>query len=119
AARRRKPMLLFDLAVPRDIEPGVATLADAYLYTVDDLERAVEDNRRSRHEAAEAAEAIIDLQVARFMEAVQASGRQETLLRLRALGERTRDQTLAQARQQLAAGRDPEQVLQFLAHTLT
>src|SRR5690606_30580308 len=32
AARRRKPMLLFDLAVPRDIEPGVATLADAYLY---------------------------------------------------------------------------------------
>ncbi|KAF1688352.1 glutamyl-tRNA reductase [Pseudoxanthomonas taiwanensis] len=119
AARRRKPMLLFDLAVPRDIEPGVATLADASLYTVDDLERAVEDNRRSRHEAAEAAEAIIDLQVARFMEAVQASGRQETLLRLRALGERTRDQTLAQARQQLAAGRDPEQVLQFLAHTLT
>lgn len=119
AARRRKPVLLFDLAVPRDIEPGVAALADAYLYTVDDLERAVEDNRRGRHEAAEAAEAIIDLQVARYMEALQAGGRQETLKRLRALGESTREDTLARARQQLAAGRDPDQVLQFLAHTLT
>ena len=119
AARRRKPMLLFDLAVPRDIEPGVAMLNDAYLYTVDDLERAVEDNRRSRHEAAEAAEAIIDLQVARYMEALRAGGRQETLKRLRTLGETTRDDTLVRARQQLASGRDPEEVLQFLAHTLT
>ena len=119
AARRRKPMLLFDLAVPRDIEPGVSMLNDAYLYTVDDLERAVEDNRRSRHEAAEAAEAIIDLQVARYMEALRAGGRQETLKRLRTLGESTRDDTLARARQQLAGGRDPEEVLQFLAHTLT
>src|SRR5690606_17666973 len=42
AVRRRKPVLLFDLAVPRDIEAGVSSLDDAYLYTVDDLERAVE-----------------------------------------------------------------------------
>src|SRR5690606_18397144 len=78
AVRKRKPMLLFDLAVPRDIEAGVAGLDDAYLYTVDDLERAVEDNRRGRHEAAEAAEAIIDLQVARFMGTVRAGERQDS-----------------------------------------
>ncbi|MBD9369354.1 glutamyl-tRNA reductase [Xanthomonas sp. XNM01] len=119
AARRRKPVLLFDLAVPRDIEAGIADLADAYLYTVDDLERAVEDNRRSRHEAAEAAEAIIDLQVARYMETLQAAGRQDSLKRLRALGDGTRDEVLARARQQLAGGRDPDEVLQFLANTLT
>ena len=119
AARRRKPVLLFDLAVPRDIEAGVTGLSDAYLYTVDDLERAVEDNRRGRHEAAEAAEAIIDLQVARYMETVQAGGRQETLKRLRALGDSTRDELLARARQQLSGGRDPDEVLQFLANTLT
>ncbi|GAB3514844.1 glutamyl-tRNA reductase [Pseudoxanthomonas daejeonensis] len=119
AARRRKPVLLFDLAVPRDIEPRVAALADAYLYTVDDLERAVEDNRRGRHEAAEAAEAIIDLQVARYMETLHAGGRQETLKRLRSLGDSTRDELLARARQQLAGGRDTDEVLQFLAHTLT
>ena len=119
AVRRRKPMLLFDLAVPRDIEAGVASLDDAYLYTVDDLERAVEDNRRGRHEAAEAAEAIIDLQVSRFMDQVRAGERQDSLRRLRALGDATREEILERARQQLVAGRDPDQVLQFLAHTLT
>ncbi|KAF1708783.1 glutamyl-tRNA reductase [Pseudoxanthomonas kalamensis DSM 18571] len=119
AARRHKPMLLFDLAVPRDIDPRVAELRDAYLYTVDDLERAVEDNRNRRREAAEAAEAIIDLQVARYIETVQASGRQAPLLRLRAHGDAAREDVLAKARQQLANGRDPAEVMDFLAHTLT
>jgi len=119
ARRKRKPMLLFDLAVPRDIEPGVAALSDAYLYTVDDLERAVEDNRRGRRAAAEEAEVIIDLQVARFIENLHASTRQEPLKRLRAHGEAARSETLARARQQLAQGRDPAQVLDFLANTLT
>lgn len=117
--RKHKPMLLFDLAVPRDIEPSVATLADAYLYTVDDLERAVEDNRRGRREAAEAAEAIIELQVARYIENLHASSRQEPLKRLRAHGDAAREDVLAKARQQLASGRDAEEVLDFLAHTLT
>jgi glutamyl-tRNA reductase len=117
--RRRKPMLLFDLAVPRDIEPTVAELGDAYLYTVDDLERAVEDNRRSRREAADAAEAIIELQVARYLENLHASTRHAPLKRLRAHGESTRDDVLARARQQLANGRDTDEVLEFLANTLT
>jgi len=119
AARRRRPMLLFDLAVPRDIAPDVAELEDAYLYSVDDLERAVEDNRRSRREAAGAAEAIIDLQVTRYVETLQASTRHAPLMRLRAHGESARDETLTRARQQLAAGRPAAEVLEFLAHTLT
>ena len=117
--RRHRPMLLLDLAVPRDIAEDVATLRDVFLYTVDDLERAVEDNRRSRREAADAAEAIIDVQVGRFMESLRAGAHTEPLKRLRALGEATREDVLAKARQQLANGREPEQVLDFLAHTLT
>ncbi len=119
ARRRHKPMLLFDLAVPRDIEPEVAQLDDAYLYTIDDLERAVEDNRRGRREAAEAAEALIELQVARYVENLHASTRQEPLKRLRAHGDSAREEVLAKARQQLAHGRDAGEVLDFLAHTLT
>jgi len=119
AQRRHRPMLLLDLAVPRDVEPAVAELKDAFLYTIDDLERAVEDNRRSRREAAEAAEAIVDLQVARFVEARQASGRVAPVKRLRAHGETARDEVLAKAQQQLAAGHDPAEVLEFLANTLT
>ncbi|WP_115512420.1 glutamyl-tRNA reductase [Xanthomonas arboricola] len=118
-ARKRKPMLLFDLAVPRDIEASVATLSDAYLYTVDDLERAVEDNRRSRREAADQAEAIIDLQVARYVETVQANARQAPLKRLRAFGDSTRDELLAKARQQLSNGKPADEVLEQLAHALT
>ena len=118
-ARRHKPMLLFDLAVPRDIEPGVGELADAYLYTVDDMERAVEENRRSRREAAAEAEAIIDLQVSRYMENLRATHLQAPLKQLRAFGEATRAELLDKARQQLAHGKSADEVLEQLAHGLT
>lgn len=119
AQRRHRPMLLLDLAVPRDIAADVAELDDVYLYTVDDLERTIEDNRRGRREAANEAEAIIDLQVARFVETLAASTRTEPLKRLRAHGELAKADVLARARQQLAAGGDPGEVLDYLAHTLT
>ena len=119
AHRRHRPMLLLDLAVPRDIDAAVADLKDVFLYTVDDLERAIEDNRRSRREAAQEAEAIIELQTARFVETSLAATRQAPLKRLRAHGQRARDEALAKARQQLASGRDPQEVLDLLAHTLT
>lgn len=119
AARRHRPMLLLDLAVPRDIAADVAELKDVFVYTVDDLERAIEDNRRSRREAAAEAEAIIELQVARYVESLAAGTRTEPLKRLRAHGEVARAEALAKARQQLAAGEPPDAVLEYLAHTLT
>ena len=118
-ARRHRPMLLLDLAVPRDIAGDVATLNDVFLYTVDDLERAIEDNRRSRREAANEAEAIVEMQVARYVETLVASTRTAPLKRLRAHGEAAKAEALAKARQQLAAGEDPQAVLDFLAHALT
>ena len=118
-ARRHRPVLLLDLAVPRDIESEVADLRDVFLYTVDDLEHVIEDNRRSRREAAMQAEAIINLHAARFIEHWQASGQQQPLLRLRAHGEAARADALAKARRQLAAGMPAEQALELLAHSLT
>ncbi|WP_101925236.1 MULTISPECIES: glutamyl-tRNA reductase [Luteimonas] len=118
-ARKHRPMLLMDLAVPRDIAADVASLDDVFLYTVDDLERTIDDNRRGRREAANDAEAIIDLQVTRYTEARAASGRNAPLKRLRAHGDSVRAESLARARQQLAAGQSPEAVLELLAHTLT
>ena len=119
ATRKHRPMLLLDLAVPRDIAPDVAELKDVFLYTVDDLERAIEDNRRSRREAATEAEAIVELQVARFTETMVASTRTEPLKRLRAHGEAAIADVLSRAQHQLAAGQDPSEVLNYLAHTLT
>ena len=57
-SRRHQPMLLVDIAVPRDIEAEVADLDDVYLYTVDDLQGIVEQNMASRREAAKQAEAM-------------------------------------------------------------
>jgi len=119
ALRKRRPMLLMDLAVPRDIEPDVAELEDAFLYTVDDLDRAVEQNRRSRGDAAQQAETIVDLQVGRYAQALALGARNEPLKRLRAHGEATRAELLARARQQLASGQDPAAVVEQLAHALT
>ena len=51
--RRHKPVLMIDLAVPRDIEPEVGSLRDVFLYTVDDLENIVDKNIGSRREAAD------------------------------------------------------------------
>ncbi len=118
-ARKHKPMFLLDLAVPRDIAADVAELPDVYLYTVDDLEQVIEDNRASRREAANEAEVIIDLQVQHFVAWSQAQGNQNALKKLRSSGEQTRDALLGQAREQLANGQDPKIVLELLAHQLT
>ncbi|MGY0558156.1 MULTISPECIES: glutamyl-tRNA reductase [unclassified Lysobacter] len=119
ATRKHRPMLLLDLAVPRDIAADVASLRDVYLYTVDDLERSIEDNRQGRREAANQAEAIVEVQVARFMESMIGRTRTAPLKRLRAHGEAVRAEALAKAKAQLAAGEEPSAVLDFLAHTLT
>lgn len=117
--RRRRPMFLLDLAVPRDIEPTIATLEDVFLYTVDDLEQVIDESRRSRREAAEQAEAIIELQVEHYLAWWRASDDRDTLKRLRQDGEATRDAVLARASALLAQGKTPQQALEYLAHTLT
>ena len=83
------------------------------------LEQVIEDNRRSRREAAEQAEAIIDLQVDHYLAWWHASGHQETLRQLRQRGEAERDAALARAREALAQGRSAEDALEWLAHSLT
>ncbi|MFA5590505.1 MAG: glutamyl-tRNA reductase [Lysobacteraceae bacterium] len=117
--RRHRPMFLLDLAVPRDIEPAISELDDVFLYSVDDLEQVIDENRRSRREAANQAEAIIELQVEHYLSWWRASGEQDTLKQLRQSGEATRDAVLARASELLAQGRSPQQALEYLAHTLT
>src|SRR6056300_1303708 len=57
--RRFRPVLMIDLAVPRDIEAEVADLSDIYLYSVDDLRSVVEENMRLRASEASKADEII------------------------------------------------------------
>ncbi len=117
--RRRKPMLILDLAVPRDVEASTVELDDVFLYTVDDLAGVIEDNMRSRREAAREAEAIIDLQVGHFMDWCRGIEGQGTVRAIRAAAEHERDALLARARHMLEVGKNPNEVLSFLANTLT
>jgi glutamyl-tRNA reductase len=117
--RKHRPVFMVDIGVPRDIEPGVAELEDIYLYSVDDLQEVIQENLMSREQAAHQAEEIIDVQVERFMAWLRAQGAVSTICDYRRGAQQQRDQVLAKARQMLAAGRDPQLVLEFLAHTLT
>ncbi len=117
--RRHNPMLLIDIAVPRDIEPEVAGLDDAYLYTVDDLARVVESNQQSRVEEVAEAQAIIESQVDEFMARARARESVSGISAYRQQAELWRDELLEKARIQLANGRPPEQVMEQMARGLT
>ena len=117
--RKHRPMFMVDIAVPRDIEPEVGSLDDVYLYTVDDLHEVIEEGRNSREEAAKQAEEIIENQVDHFMGWLRSLKGVDTIVALREQAEQKRDEQLAQAQKQLAAGKDPELVLNELARTLT
>lgn len=117
--RKHKPMFMVDLAVPRDIEAEVAQLSDVYLYTVDDLQNTIDQNMDSRRKAVEQAEEIIDTQVEYFLSWMRSQGAQAVIKDYRQQASLTRDQALSKAILQLNNGRDAEEVLNLLAHTLT
>ena len=117
--RRHRPVLMIDLAVPRDIEPEVGTLPDIFLYTVDDLQDIVEKNIASRREAAEEAGKIIDLQVVRFMRWLQSLESVPTIRAFRDKIDSIQQTELTQARRQIANGADPDQALEELARNLS
>ena len=74
ALKQRKHRLIYmvDIAVPRDIEPEVGELPDVYLYSVDDLEQVIQENIRSRQEAAAQAEHIVTAGVDSLMRQLRA-----------------------------------------------
>jgi glutamyl-tRNA reductase len=118
-ARRRRPIFMVDLAVPRDIEPEVAELDDVFLYTVDDLGSIVAENLDSRRSAVEQAETIIDTQVGQFMHWMQVRETVPLIRQLRDQAEETRRQELDRALKALARGENPAAVLESLSQGLT
>ncbi len=117
--RKHKPIFMVDIAVPRDIEPEVGKLRDIYLYTVDDLHEVIEENRKSRQAAAQEAEEIIENQVEHFMGWLRSLDSVDIIRNFRSSAELTRDGCIKQAERQLAAGKDPHEVMKELARTLT
>ena len=118
-ARKRRPMFMVDIAVPRDIEPEVAEFEDVYLFTIDDLQTVVNENMEGRRQAAREATQMIASEVDRYQLQLRTRDAAPTIRRLREHAEQARRHTLDQARHMLAAGRSAEDVLEFLSSTLT
>jgi len=118
-ARRRRPIFMVDLAVPRDIEPEAAELDDVFLYTVDDLAGIVSANLDSRRSALEQAEAIIDSQVGQFMQWMRLREGVPLIRALREEADVARRLELERALKALGRGEDPAKVLEALSQTLT
>ncbi|EOX3389624.1 glutamyl-tRNA reductase [Vibrio cholerae] len=118
-ARRHQPMLLVDIAVPRDIEPQVGKLNDAYLYSVDDLQSIVDSNIEQRKVEAIQAEAIVSEESATFMSWMRSLQAVDSIRDYRKQANEVREELLNKSLQALAAGGDPEKLLIELSNKLT
>jgi glutamyl-tRNA reductase len=116
--RRQRPMVMIDLAVPRDIEAEVARLDDVFLYTVDDLGKLIQEGMDARQSAAGEAEAIITEQVSVFMQWLRNRELVPVIRQLRGHAEAYRKAELERAQRLLARGDDPTAVLEALSQGL-
>jgi len=118
-ARKRRPIFMVDIAVPRDIEPRVAELEDVYFFTIDDLQTVVSENLETRRQAARDADQLIIAEVDHFERQRKTLDAVPAIRQIREHADTIRSQTVEQAQRMLASGRNPQEVLEFLAFTLT
>lgn len=117
--RKHRPILMVDIAVPRDIEAQVGELRDVYLYTVDDLRQIVEQNMASRQHEARKADDIILLGVQAYLEERRSLAAVDMVKAYRQSAEQVREQELQRALASLERGDDPLKVLTQLSRGIT
>jgi glutamyl-tRNA reductase len=100
---RRRPLFFIDIAVPRNVEASVNTLANVYVYDVDDLQSVVDANIRERAREAQRAEAIVEREVTKFLARLRDVEIVPTIVSLR---ERLEDIRQAEMRKTLMRLRD-------------
>ena len=118
-ARDGEPIFIVDLAVPRDVDPHVEEIEDAYLYTVDDLNHVVSENAKARAAAAKQAEDLIDKEALSYLRWAGEVNTKSAIVDIRAHADELKQEVLLKALKRLEAGDAPEQVLNLLANNLT
>lgn len=118
-ARKHRPIFMVDLAVPRDIEPEIANLADVYLYTIDDLQSIVSGNMDVRLDASVDAQHIIDNAVTDYASHHQSLQAKDLLVEFREKHLAVKDAELERALQRIKKGESPDEVLTSFANQLT
>ena len=118
-ARRFRPALLIDLAVPRDIEPQVTEVSDIYLYTVDDMREVIEENLRLRASEASKADEIVASGMEMLQEGLLERQSADVVKTYRDTALAIQQVELDKALKMLEKGGDPAEVLSRLARGLT
>lgn len=120
ALQRRKhyPMVIFDLAVPRDVEPEVESLDDIFLYSIDALGDIVKSGYERREDAAVEAEKIVYLRAQEFLHWKSARASAGSVKLFREFGENLIEREYERALHSLQQGIDPEAVLQKMSRSM-
>jgi len=118
-ARRHRPVLMVDIAVPRDVEAQVGELRDVYLYSVDDLREIVDGNLRARQDEVRKADEIIDQGIAAVGEERRTLAAVDLVKQYRQSAEAVRERELERALASIDRGDDPQQVVAQLARAIT
>ena len=118
AKRKRRPVFAVDIAVPRDIEADVATLDDIYLYTIDDLDKVIQQGQTNREAAAVDANQILDDEIARYLNIERAKQVSPIITALRDHAETIRADVLREAQRRLDKGVDQREVIEFATASL-
>ncbi|HLH03434.1 MAG TPA: glutamyl-tRNA reductase [Bryobacteraceae bacterium] len=118
-ARKNQPMFLIDIAVPRNVNPGVNRIEHAFLYDMDDLQRLAERNMRTRREVAEQAESIVAEEVARLESRLRARELAPTIVSLQEQFEAIRQEVMGRYRPKLGTlTPEQEQALEQLTRAI-
>ena len=112
AERYQRPLMILDLAIPRDFDPAIGNFAGVYLYSIDDLKTACERNRREREREWPKAERIIEDETRRFMTDLNHRATAPTIRRLKERADEVKAEELARLLNKLAGldaqGLDPK-----------
>lgn len=117
--RKRRPIFILDIAVPRDVEPEVSQLEDIYLYTVDDLKQVVAKNKQSRSQEKEVAENLVLAKTNDFQQWLAQLPNEAIIKHYRQTAYDIKDQLHNQALKKIAQGEDIQTVLKTLSDQLT
>ncbi|WP_131977073.1 glutamyl-tRNA reductase [Cricetibacter osteomyelitidis] len=117
--RRNKPMLIVDIAVPRDVEESAGEISSVYHYSVDDLHSIIQRNLAQRVQASEQAKEIVEQECENFFEWLKVHQFSGLIRSYRDNAEQARQELLEKSLQALQQGLDAEQVLLELSRKLT
>lgn len=101
--RSQRPLLILDLAVPRDFDPRIGELSEVYLYSVDDLQQVCDRNIELRRAEWPRAEKIIEEETKKFFSEMVHRGTGPTIQRLREQADKTKQEELTRLLTRLQA----------------